>query len=53
MYFCTVNVNSWVMICTLSSAHWQQAELIWKDCEKCAYQDNNNNNNINNNNISN
>ena len=41
MYFCTVNVNSRVMICTLSSAHWQQAsklsalrcfELIWTDC---------------------
>ena len=25
MYFSTVNVNSRVMICTLSSAHWQQA----------------------------
>ena len=37
MYFCTVDVNSRVMICTLSSTHWQQAstlrpfELIWKD----------------------
>ena len=35
------------MICTLSSAHWQQDsklsalrrfELIWKDCDKCANQ---------------
>ena len=25
MYFCTVTGNSRVMICTLSSAHWQQA----------------------------
>ena len=42
------------MICTLSSAHWQQAsqfsalrrfESIWVDCDKCAYQYNNNNNN--------
>ena len=38
------------MICTLSSAHWQQAskisalqsfELIWKDLDKSAYQYNN------------
>ena len=47
MYFCTVNVNSMLMICTSSSAHWQQAsklsalqrfELIWKDWDKCTYQ---------------
>ena len=47
MYFCTVNGNSRVMICTLSSAHWQQAskvsalrrfQLIWKHWDKCAYQ---------------
>ena len=55
-----VNGNSTVMICTLSSAHWQQAsklsalkhfELIWKDWEKCTYQYNNNNNNNNNNTV--
>ena len=54
MYFCTVNGNSWVMICILSSAHWQQTsklsalwrfQLNWKDSDKCAYQYNNNNNN--------
>ena len=28
MYFCTASVNSRVMICTLSSAHWQQASKI-------------------------
>ena len=47
MYFCTVNVNSRVMICKLSSAHWQHVskrsavrrfELIWKDSDKCAQQ---------------
>ena len=27
-YFCTVNVNSMVVICTLSSAHWQQASKV-------------------------
>ena len=54
MYFCTVNVNSRVVICTISSAHWQQAsklsalwrfELIWKDGGKCAHEYSNNNNN--------
>ena len=28
MYFCTVNGNSRVMICTLSSARWQQASKL-------------------------
>ena len=31
MYFCTVNVNSWVVsivICTLIIAHWQQASKL-------------------------
>ena len=46
MYICTVNGNSRVMICTLSSAHWQQASklsALWcfdffgKDWDKCAY----------------
>ena len=45
--FCTVNVNSRVMICTLNNAHWQQTskfsalwrfELIWKDWDKYAHQ---------------
>ena len=53
MHFCTVNVSNGVVICTLSSTHWQQAsklsalrcfELIRKDCDKCAHQYNNNNN---------
>ena len=33
MYFCTVNENSRVMICTLSSAHWRQASklsAVWR-----------------------
>ena len=48
LYFCTVNWNSKVMICTWSSAHWQQAsklsspsrrfQSIWKDWDKRAYQ---------------
>ena len=28
MYFCTVNENSKVMICTINSAHWQQPGLL-------------------------
>ena len=32
MYFCTVNRNSKVMICTLSSAHWQQASKLSSPC---------------------
>ena len=47
MYFCTVNINSRIMLCTLRSANWQQAsklsvlwrfELIWKYWDKCAHQ---------------
>ena len=53
MYFCAVNENSRVMICTLSSAHWQQVSksfqpcsaLSWKDWQECAYQYNSTNNN--------
>ena len=45
MHFCTVKVNSRVMICTLSSTNWKHAselstlrrfELIWKDWDKSA-----------------
>ena len=32
MYFCTVNGNSKVMMCTLSSAHWQQASKLSSPC---------------------
>ena len=32
MYFCTVNRNSRVMTCTLSSAHWQQASKSFQPC---------------------
>ena len=32
MYFCTVNGNSKIMICTLSSAHWQQASKLSSPC---------------------
>ena len=28
MYFCTVNVNSSLVICMLSSAHWQLASKL-------------------------
>ena len=46
-YFCIVNGHSRVMICTWSSANWQQVsklsalrrfDLIWKHWDKCAYQ---------------
>ena len=51
MYFCTVNVNSKVVICKFSSGHCRQAsklsvlrrfELIWTDRDACVHQYNKN-----------
>ena len=52
MYFCTVNINSRVMIFTSIASISNKAsklsalrrfELIWKDSDTCGYQYNNNN----------